>query len=71
MPKIGETLMGNSFKMGFGGKGANKAIACSRLGSECAVVSKVMANILNHFYLIKQSLCSKYSLIYKNISKYF
>jgi ribokinase len=46
MPIMGETLMGNSFKMGFGGKGANKAIACSRLGSKCAVVSKVFFNML-------------------------
>lgn len=42
MPIIGETLEGKSFKMGFGGKGANKAIACSRLGSKCAVISKVL-----------------------------
>lgn len=46
MAKMGETLMGNSFKMGFGGKGANKAIACSRLGSKCAVVSKVLVSLL-------------------------
>lgn len=49
MPKIGETKMGNSFKMGFGGKGANKAIACSRLGSNCAVVSKVFLNFVYLF----------------------
>lgn len=51
MPKIGETLMGNSFKMGFGGKGANKAIACSRLGSECAVVSKLGNDVFGRDYL--------------------
>ena len=42
MPKIGETIMGNRFKMGFGGKGANKAIACARLGSKCSVIAKVL-----------------------------
>jgi ribokinase len=42
MPKVGETLMGKKFQMGFGGKGANKAIACSRLGSNCAVISRVI-----------------------------
>lgn len=42
MPSIGETLMGNEFKIGFGGKGANKAIACSRLGSNCSVIGKVI-----------------------------
>jgi ribokinase len=44
MPAVGETLIGSSFKMGFGGKGANKAIACSRLGSSCAVIAKVKIN---------------------------
>lgn len=41
MPLIGETLMGQKFQMGFGGKGANKAIACSRLGSRCSVIAKL------------------------------
>jgi ribokinase len=48
MPQIGETFKGNSFKMGFGGKGANKAIASSRLGSKCAVISKVILDIKNN-----------------------
>lgn len=51
MPQIGETLMGNSFKMGFGGKGANKAIACSRLGSNCAVISKLGNDVFGKDYL--------------------
>lgn len=51
MPTMGETLMGNSFKMGFGGKGANKAIACSRLGSKCAVVSKLGNDVFGKDYL--------------------
>lgn len=34
LPKLGETLKGNNFKKGFGGKGANQAIACSRLGEK-------------------------------------
>jgi ribokinase len=41
MPKLGETLMGKRFQSGFGGKGANTAIACSRLGGKCAVIAKV------------------------------
>lgn len=51
MAKMGETLMGNSFTMGFGGKGANKAIACSRLGSRCAVVSKLGNDVFGRDYL--------------------
>jgi ribokinase len=41
MPRLGETLMGNKFQSGFGGKGANTAVACSRLGAKCAVIAKV------------------------------
>jgi ribokinase len=41
MPKIGETLNGREFKIGFGGKGANKCIACSRLGASCSIICKV------------------------------
>lgn len=51
MPRMGETLMGNSFKTGFGGKGANKAIACSRLGSRCAVVAKLGNDLFGRDYL--------------------
>lgn len=51
MPIMGETLMGDSFKMGFGGKGANKAIACSRLGSNCTVISKLGNDIFGRDYL--------------------
>jgi ribokinase len=34
-------LSGNSFQIGFGGKGANKCIVSSRLKSKCAIICKV------------------------------
>jgi len=34
MPRAGETLMAQSFSAGFGGKGANQAVACARLVRE-------------------------------------
>ncbi|KAK5133900.1 hypothetical protein LTR08_007129 [Meristemomyces frigidus] len=34
MPKGGETLTANSFDTGFGGKGANQAVACARLANK-------------------------------------
>lgn len=41
MPRIGETLAGNDFVMGCGGKGANQAVAASRLGASVLMVSRV------------------------------
>ena len=32
MPKAGETIVGDDFVVTPGGKGANQAVACSRLG---------------------------------------
>ena len=48
MPKTGETLMGKRFQIGFGGKGANTAMAASRLGSKCSVIAKVNGRIIYH-----------------------
>ena len=33
-PKMGETLHGTEFRMGYGGKGANQAIMAAKLGSK-------------------------------------
>lgn len=41
LPAPGETVMGNEFKMGQGGKGANQAIAAKRLGGNVTFVCKV------------------------------
>lgn len=40
-PKIGETIEGQSFATKFGGKGANQAVACSRLGAETHMIGAV------------------------------
>lgn len=41
MPKEGETITAPRFEMGFGGKGANQAVAASLLGARVHMVSKV------------------------------
>jgi len=41
MPKMGETIMGNSFALGPGGKGSNQAVACARLGADTHIISKL------------------------------
>ena len=44
MPLPGETLMGSSFDNVPGGKGANQACACGRLGGESVFLSCVGKN---------------------------
>jgi ribokinase len=40
-PRAGETLFGTSFDLGFGGKGANQAVAAHFCGAEVMMVAKV------------------------------
>lgn len=41
MPVEGETVEAPDFQMGFGGKGANQAVAATRLGSKVSFISMV------------------------------
>jgi len=41
LPRLGETIVGRSFHIGFGGKGANQAVMAARLGARVAMVTKV------------------------------
>ena len=40
-PAAGETLVGDRFDIGFGGKGANQAVMCARLGAAVTMVNAV------------------------------
>ncbi len=40
-PRVGETLFGTSFDLGFGGKGANQAVAARFCGADVTMVGKV------------------------------
>ncbi len=40
-PVAGETLFGDRFEMGTGGKGANQAVMCARLGADVTMVNAV------------------------------
>lgn len=41
IPEVGETLVGDRFQMGFGGKGANQAVMAARFGAPVAMVNAV------------------------------
>ena len=40
-PNIGETILGNSFALGPGGKGSNQAVAAARAGAETHFITKL------------------------------
>jgi ribokinase len=40
-PRMGETILGNSFKLGPGGKGSNQAVAAARLGAEVSFITRL------------------------------
>ena len=44
-PKPGETLFGQGFNLGFGGKGANQAVAARLCGAEVFVVARVGSDL--------------------------
>jgi ribokinase len=41
LPRMGETLHGWKFHMGFGGKGANQAVMAAKLGAQVSMVAKL------------------------------
>ena len=41
IPVIGETILGDSYNIGPGGKGCNQAIAIARLGGKVSFISKL------------------------------
>lgn len=47
-PEGGETVMGESFAMNYGGKGANQAVAVQRIGGEVTFVAKVGDDQFGH-----------------------
>jgi ribokinase len=51
MPEAGETIEAPRFEMGFGGKGANQAVAAARLGSQVVMVARVGDDAFGKNYL--------------------
>ncbi len=41
LPRLGETLVGHSFHLGYGGKGANQAVMAAKLGAQVTMVTKL------------------------------
>lgn len=41
LPSPGETLLGKGYRVDFGGKGSNQAVACARLGAQVSFIAKI------------------------------
>ena len=41
MPRMGETVLGESFVLGPGGKGSNQAVAAGRLGADVSLITRL------------------------------
>ncbi len=46
LPKPGQTVSGNGYEIGAGGKGANQAVACARLGGNTSFIANVGEDLL-------------------------
>lgn len=51
LPRAGETRCGQSFALGFGGKGANQALMAVRLGARVTFVSRVGGDVFGELLL--------------------
>ena len=45
LPQPGETLAGQSFQLGFGGKGANQAVMAARMDARVTMVTRVGCDV--------------------------
>src|SRR6266436_3028630 len=41
LPSTGATLVGNGYRVEYGGKGSNQAVGCVRLGAKVSFVAKI------------------------------
>src|SRR5262249_2262056 len=51
LPEAGETVVGESFALGFGGKGANQAVMCALLGASVSFVGCVGDDVFGQMTL--------------------
>uniref|UniRef100_A0A3Q4APC8 Ribokinase n=1 Tax=Mola mola TaxID=94237 RepID=A0A3Q4APC8_MOLML len=51
LPKTGETIHGDKFLIGFGGKGANQCIQAARLGAKTTMICKVGKDFFGDNYI--------------------
>ena len=69
LPKIGETVIGDNIRISLGGKGANQAVAASRLGAETYLISRVGDDMMGKTALAelkRNNVRTEYVIVDKN-----
>ncbi|MCF3933614.1 ribokinase [Acuticoccus sp. M5D2P5] len=51
LPQLGETLLGQGFRMGPGGKGSNQAVAAAKAGANAALITRLGADAFGEIAL--------------------
>ena len=51
MPSTGETVLGTGYRVDYGGKGSNQAVACARLGAKVSFVAKIGKDVFGDMAL--------------------
>jgi ribokinase len=51
LPSPGETLLAKGYRVDFGGKGSNQAVACARLGAKVCFIAKIGRDNFGHMAL--------------------
>ncbi|XP_042645203.1 ribokinase isoform X2 [Tyto alba] len=51
LPRVGETILGHKFFIGFGGKGANQCVQSARLGAKTSLICKVGKDSFGNDYV--------------------
>ena len=71
LPEAGETIFGRDFHLGFGGKGANQAVAARKLGSEVSMIARIGDDLFGPATLTnfeKQEIDSRFVLTTPGVS---
>jgi len=69
LPKLGETIIGKHFHIGFGGKGANQAVMAAKLKANVTMVTKLGNDIFGKETLKIIAIIALIQILYTFVKK--